>query len=166
MVCHLSGPERLGALEKRSAAKWRTRNEKYIQNGAEDAYDPDEERLADAKELFKRLHCSKARIEDECGGEISITEQQRESFKRLHELRNEFSHFSPKGWSIGLCGTKQVIDDVLNIMCLIADDGWPFRNMAEQDRSILRSKIEGIRREADAIDRIRATENAIRGGLG
>ena len=166
MVCHLSGPERLGALKKRSAAKWRTRNEKYIQNGAEDAYDPDEERLADAKELFKRLHCSKARIEDECGGEISITEQQRESFKRLHELRNEFSHFSPKGWSIGLCGTKQVIDDVLNIMCLIADDGWPFRNMAEQDRSILRSKIEGIRREADAIDRIRATENAIRGGLG
>ena len=166
MVCHLSGPEGLGAVDKHSAAKWREWNEKYIQNGSEDAYYSDRERLADAKELFKRLLCSKARIEDECGGVVSITEQQRRSFERLHELRNEFSHFSPKGLSIGLCGYKHVVNDVLNIMCLIADDGWAFRHMVEQDRNLLRSKIEGIRREADAVDLILATEKAIRGGLG
>ena len=32
---------------------------------------------------------------------------------------------------------------------------WPFRHMTEQDRNILRSKIEEVRREADAIDRPR-----------
>ena len=149
MVCHLSGTEQLGALQKNSAAKWREWNERNIQDGADDSGCP-EPLVADAKELFKRLHCSAARIEDGCGGVISITEQQRKSFDRLHKLRNEFSHFSPKGWSIEL-SFKQVIDDVLNIMCLIADDGWGFRNMTE-DRNILRSKIEEVRREADAID--------------
>lgn len=157
MVCHLSGTEQLGALQERDATRWREWNNKSIQEGDEDTGDPPPERLADASELFKRLHRSAARIEDGCGGVISITEQQNASFKRLHELRNEFSHFSPKGWSIGLGGTKQAIDDVLNIMCLIADDGWPFRHMTEKDRNILRSTIEDVRREADATDRILAT---------
>ena len=160
MVCHLSGTERLGALEKRSATKWRGWNKRNIQDDRDDSGVPISERVADAKKLFKRLHCSAARVEDGCGGVISIAEHQRESFKRLHELRNELSHFSPKGWSIGLSGTKQVIGDVLNIMCLIADDRWPFRHMTEQDRNILRSKIEGVRREADATDRILPTEEA------
>ena len=160
MVCHLSGTEGLGALEKCSAEKWREWNTKSIQDGAEDAVDPPRERLAGPNELFRRLHCSAARIEDGCGGVISITEQQNESFKRLQELRNEFTHFSPKGWSIGLCGAKQVIDDVLNVISLITEDNWPFRHMSEQDRNILRSKIEEVRREADEIDRILAMKAA------
>ncbi len=54
----------------------------------------------------------------------------------------------------------QAIDDVLNIMRLIANDDWPFWHMTEHG-NILRSKIEEVRREADGIDRILA----IRGGL-
>ena len=162
MVCHLSGTEQLGALREYDAQKWREWNNNSIQDGDRDCGEPPPERLADAKKLFKRLHCSKARIEDNCGGVISITEQQKESFKWLHELRNEFSHFSPKNWSIGLCGVKQVINDMLNIICLIADD----RHMAEQDGNTLRSKIEVIRRETDAIDRMFSAETAIRGGFG
>ena len=157
MVCHLSGTEQLGALQGDDAKRWREWNNNSIQGGDENAGDPPPApRIADARTLFKRLRCSTARIETGSGRVISITEQQRESFTRLHELRNEFSHFRPKGWSIGLHGAKQMIDDVLNIMCLIAEDGWPFRHMAEQDRSILRSKIDEIRREVDAIDRILA----------
>ena len=49
---------------------------------------------------------------------------------------------------------KQAINNVLDIMCLIADDDWPFRHMGEQDRNVLRSKIEEVRREADAIERV------------
>ena len=160
MVCHLSGTEQLGALQECNATEWHKWN-KSIQEGNEAAAGaPPRPRLANADELFKRLHGSAARIEDGCGGVISVTEQQKASFKRLHDLRNEFSHFSPKGWIIGLSGTMQAIDDVLNIMRLIADDDWPFRHMTEHG-NILRSKIEEVRREADAIDRILA----IRGGL-
>lgn len=171
MACHLSGTEQLGALEKRSVENWHQWNEKCIQDDAEDSGDPRRkrlarERLADTNELFRRLHCSEARIEDGCGRVISITDQQRASFQLLHDRRNEFTHFSPKSWIIDLCSIKQAIEDVLNVLCLIADDGWPFRHMAEQDWSILRSKIEEIRREVDAIDRIPATQTAPREGFG
>ena len=171
MACHLSGTEQLGALEKRSVENWHQWNEKCIQDDAEDSGDPRRkrlarERLADINELFRRLHCSEARIEDGCGRVISITDQQRASFQLLHDRRNEFTHFSPKSWIIDLCSIKQAIEDVLNVLCLIADDGWPFRHMAEQDWSILRSKIEEIRREVDAIDRIPATQTAPRERLG
>jgi hypothetical protein len=160
MVCHLSGPEQLGALEEGSAENWRQWEEKCIQDGAEDSGDPRRKRLArehlaDAKKLFRRLHCSAARIEDGCGGIVPITDQQRDSFEFLHDLRNEFTHFSPKSWSIDLCSIKQAIEDVLNVLCLIVDDGGP-RRLA-QDWNILRSKIEEIRREVDAIDRMLAT---------
>lgn len=157
MVCHLSGPEQLGALKRGDAKRWREWNDNSIRGGDEDAADPPPApHIADARTLFKRLRCSTARLEDGCGGVVSISEQQGESFRRLHELRNEFSHFRPKGWSIGLRGAKQPIDDMLNVMCLIADDGWPFRHMTEQDRNNLRSKIDEIRRQVDAIDRILA----------
>lgn len=156
MVCHLCGPGQLGALQERSAENWRKWNEQYIQDGAEDSGDPARkrlarERLADATELFRRLHCSAARIEDGCGGIISITDQQRDSFEFLHDLRNQFTHFSPGGWSIDLFGIKQAIEDVLNVMCLIADDGGLLRCMTEQDWSVLRSRIDEVRCEADAI---------------
>lgn len=158
MVCHLSGPEQLGALQEDDAKRWLKWNNNSIQSGDKDAGDPPPApRIADARKLFKRLRCSTARIEAECGGVVSITEQQRESFARLHALRNEFSHFRPKGWSIRLNGAKRLVDDMLNIMCRIAEDSWPFRHMTEQDRDILRSKIDEIRREVDAIDRIPAT---------
>ena len=161
MVCHLSGPEQLGALQERSAENWRQWNEKCIQDGAEDSGNPRRkrlarERLADANELFRRLHCSAARIEDGCGRIISITDQQRDSFELLHDLRNEFTHFSPKSWIIDLRSIKQAIEDVLNVLCLIADDGGPLRQMTDQDWNILRSKIEEVRREVDAIDRMLA----------
>ena len=146
MVCHLSGPDQLGALTKQSAKKLLEWYERDFQDSVDesDIRTPNEF-VANASELFERLHCSATRIEGECGGVISITEQQRKSFERLHKLRNKLSHFSPKGWSIELSFIEQVIGDVLNIMCLIADDCWPFRHMTEQDRNTLRSKIEEVR---------------------
>ena len=101
--------------------------------------------VANALELFKRLSCPSLRIEKGCGGIISITEKQRKSFKWLHELRNRFSHFSPKGWYIELELIEEVINDLLDILCSILDDPWPFRNMPEDEKSALRSRIQEIR---------------------
>ena len=146
MVCHLSGPDQLGALTKQSAEKLLEWDERGFQDGVDESgIRTPNEFVANASELFERLHCSATRIEGKCGGVISITEQQRKSFERLHKLRNKLSHFSPKGWSIELSFIEQIIGDVLNIMCLIADDCWPFRHMTEQDRNTLRSKIEEVR---------------------
>ncbi len=163
MVCHLSGTAQLGALSERSAAKWlewhkRDRRGEItrIQDGVDEFGDPimliereedqpPREFVANADELFKRLSCPSLRIDNGCGGIIAITGKQRKSFNRLHKLRNEFSHFSPKGWSIELEFIVEVIDDILDVLCSILDDHWPFRHMPEEDKSALRSRMQEIR---------------------
>lgn len=142
MVCHLSSTAQLGALTKNSAEKWLEWYEKKGQNGRIPHI---QERVANAEELFIRLSCPSKRIEGGCGAPIEITKRQRMAFKRLNNLRNEFSHFSPKGWDIELEFIEEIIEDILYIVCLIQKDQWPFRHMPEENKSFLRSTIEEIR---------------------
>lgn len=110
MVCHLSGTAQLGALSEKSAGKWldwyerdRKGEIQRIDCGTDEmgvrqyriakGYEPPPERLADAGELFKRLSNAAKRIEPGAGGVIAITASERESFRRLHSLRNDLSHF-------------------------------------------------------------------------
>ena len=95
--------------------------------------------------LFERLYCESKRIEDSFGKVISVTEQQKKSFERLHNLRNKFTHFSPKGWSIELDYIKETICDVLQVLGLILDDPWTFIHMSDEDRRSLNSKFEEIK---------------------
>ena len=139
MVCHLSGSARLGSLIEQKAKK----SLEWLK-GDRRGNSP-KEFVAPAGELFKRLSCPSLRIEGGCGGIISISEEQRKSFKRLNDLRNELTHFSPKGWSIEIKFIEESIDDVLDILSLILNDDWPFQNMPEEDKSALESKIEEIR---------------------
>ncbi len=163
MVCHLSGTALLGALEKKSAEKqveWDERDRRgeiqYVQKGIDEFGTPimhiknkkdrpPQEFVASADKLFSRLSCSSKRIESACGEILEITEGQKIAFRRLHNLRNEFSHFRPKGWSIELKYIEDIIEDILNIICLILDDPWPFMHMPEETMGTLRSTIEEIR---------------------
>ena len=157
MVCHLSGTEQRGALTDKSTAKWHEWDEKDRQGKIAYQDDIDEfglpskriknkkdnlpsDRVANTPALFERLGCSEKRIEGGCGRVISITEKQRKSFNRLHNLRNKFSHFSPKGWSIELCFIKETIYDITEVLCIIVDDDWPFRHMSEKDKERPASK--------------------------
>ena len=163
MVCHLSGTAQLGALDQRTAAQWlrwhdsdRLGENRRVQQGVDEFGTPTEriERkkdqpprdfVANASELFDRLSSQSKRIEAGCGGVIHITREQRIAFKRLHELRNQLSHFSPKGWSIELKLISESIYALLDVLCLILDDHWPFRHMSSAHKRDLSGRIEEIR---------------------
>lgn len=162
MVCHLSGAAQLGALTTQSASKWldwynnkrhsetESMQEDYDEFGvpntqAEDNGEPAPvEVVASATVLFERLYCRSKRIEESFGEVIPVTEQQKKSFKRLHRLRNEVTHFSPKGWSIELSYIWEIIPDVLAVLGLILDDPWTFIHMSDEDRIALHSKFKEI----------------------
>ena len=146
MVCHLSGTAQLGALSEKSASDWLDWHERdrkgeirRIDCGTNElgipryrfaeGSGPPPERLADARELFKRLDDELKRIEPGAGGLVEITVSERASFQRLHGLRNNFSHFTPKGWSIEIDGLPSMFLNVLGIIEKIATDPWPFRHM-------------------------------------
>ena len=169
MVCHLSGTAQLGALTASSAANWldwHDRDRRGEIDWIEDAPDkfgipvrrpktkqdrPPRERVADAGELFARLSSRSPRMEHGCGAILDITNQQRESFERLHALRNSFTHFSPRGWSIEVQLIKDALLDVLDIIALIADNCWPFRHMTDKETKRLRTTICELRHQVSAI---------------
>ena len=160
MVCHLSGSELRGALREKHAQKTREWLERYrqrriegIQEGVEkEDHLPEEEdhfpneELASPLELLDRLGCLEKRIENGVGGVISITSQQKESFKEFHkELRNNFTHFCPSGWNIEIDLIKVRMRDVLDIFDLIKEDPYPFRHMSCDEKSAMHTKLADIR---------------------
>ena len=170
MVCHLSGTAQLGAMSSKCVTEWldwRERDNrgeiKRISTGvdeyglpgfrfATEKDHPPRERLADAKELFIRLHNSSKRCELGSGSILSISNAQRDSFRRLHNLRNDFAHFTPKGWAIELSGLPQIFRDILEVVELISNDPWPFRHMKRIERWKLRRLIEEIKATTEAIE--------------
>ena len=55
------------------------------------------------------------------------------SIKKLNELRNDFIHFIPKGWSIEVSGIPQISIDCLAIIEFL---GWDSGNIVWQKSSV------------------------------
>ncbi len=136
MVCHLSGTAKTGALTKDSAKKRLEWSRSFK--------DKDPGVVTGARELFNRVSDSSSRLEKTDGEEISVTDEHKKAFERLHNLRNEFSHFGTKLWSIEIAYIEEIIEPVLDILCLIAADDWSFRRMPEEGEEIRRA-IEKVR---------------------
>ena len=99
MVCALRDTSGISVLEKRSARemlKWLDTHEG----------DAPEERLADFNTLLAR--CRKTRCMD--GQPLKLGHAQTNDIKRLHkEFRNNFAHFTPKGWCIEKAGLPRIV---------------------------------------------------------
>lgn len=148
MVCHLSGTMQIGALTDQSARAWIKRHEEDRRGAAGSVPD---DRLASPKDLFARLTDGNKRCE-QAGEVLHFSEDQRCSFGSLHDFRNDFAHFTPKGWSIELVGLPRILLDVLSIVEAIAKDPWPFRHLKDRDRARLSTTSGRIRNTLETID--------------
>jgi hypothetical protein len=63
----------------------------------------------------------KAKIVEILGFHLVTTELQDVSVKRLLDLRNDFVHFMPKGWSIELAGLPQTCLESLNVIAALSN---------------------------------------------
>lgn len=61
---------------------------------------------------------------------FSPKETQGTSIKRLNSFRNEFSHFTPKGWSLELDGLPRICRDVIALISFL---GWQTQNVFWHD---------------------------------
>lgn len=155
MVCHLSGSAGLGCLSLKSASAWLEWHDKdgrgkinsieseadefglIRRRAAKKADRSPRSYLAKPDDLFDRLYSENLRIEQGCGAVISISDSQKWSFRRLSELRNQFIHFTPKGWSIELSGLPRIVGDSFDVIELIARDNYPFRHLERKAREEL-----------------------------
>lgn len=112
MVLALWNGNGLLSMRDDVAAKW-------LQAYREDKPLP-QSRLDSFLNLYEKCRASKHF--NYCGSQpFQSTESQNSSFIELNEFRNEFIHFTPKGWSLELSGLPSLVVDVLS---LISFFGW------------------------------------------
>ena len=96
---------------------------------------------------FKRLYNESKRKEGGAGAVLTIPDPHRASFRRLHRFRNDFAHFTPKGWSIEVSGMPQIFLHIIEVMDQIVGDPWLFRHCDDEERARLHELLDLLRIE-------------------
>lgn len=127
IVAAISATDQLGALTKKAARAW-------LEAYENDRADYPEPWLASFLELYGR---AKARTGFPATPEIDA------DLKRLVEFRNDFIHFTPKGWAIQLAGLPRILGNALAVVEHLAWKGhilW----YEEADQEAARDAVERI----------------------
>lgn len=122
MVLSLRHGNGLLALTDESAAAW-------LKAYEEDANEFPPEQLDSYLGLYKKIKNSKWGT---VGGNQRFVPQgtQGRSIRKLNRIRNEFIHFTPKGWSLELAGLPQICLDALAVVSSL---GWETTNIHWHD---------------------------------
>lgn len=72
------------------------------------------------------------------------------NMKKLNELRNEFIHFVPKGWSLELAGLPSICIDCLSVACFLHSEGG---NIFWNTATLRRRADRALRRATKALAR-------------
>lgn len=134
IVCHLSGSMQIGALTKTSA----TNVVNSLEAGFERARK--EERMASPREMFRRLSDQAERLE--MAGEVFDCSAEETFFGLICDLRDEFTHFTPKHWVLGLSALPMMIEILVRFIERVAQMGWAFRHINVEDVLTLTAQIE------------------------
>jgi hypothetical protein len=128
IVAAISGTDQLGALTKKAARDW-------LEAYENDRADYPEPWLAHFLELYDRM---KSRTGFAATAEID------QDIKRLVSFRNDFMHFTPKGWAIQLAGLPRILANALSV---VGHLGWNCHIVwyEEPDQVAARASLERIR---------------------
>jgi hypothetical protein len=134
LVCFLTGTSGIEVLDERSAKQWRQWYETL--EGP-----PPKERLAEFKLLLWRS-CRKMKRD---GQPLKVTRKELRDVLRLHrDFRNNFAHFTPKGWSIEKAGLPRILGTAVRFTgVLLSMDHMGYKLNGNQQRRLKKS-IESI----------------------
>lgn len=147
MVLSLWNGNGLLALRDKVAAKWLDAH----RNGGEYPV----EKLDEFLNLYKKVK-DKDNFHFIGAGPFIPGATHDDSFIRLNSLRNEFTHFTPKGWSLELRGLPSICLDTID---LIEFFGW-------NSTAILWHKQTLVPRGKRALKKIRTTMRELEGAYG
>jgi hypothetical protein len=76
---------------------------------------------------------------------IELVPKDGKDIETLHGMRNDFVHFTPKGWSIELAGLPRIIDTALRLVALLMrSDRVEYRVSGNRKRR-MRDQIKAVR---------------------
>jgi hypothetical protein len=133
MVCALADTIGASVLEKESARLLL----EYLESP--EGKQPPEEKLAVFFELLKR--CKRQKI-------VTLSTDEMKDIRRFHRhFRNNFAHFTPKGWSIEKAGLPRIVGAALHAA----------EQLMNRPRVVLRMSGNNIRRLKKSLESSRAS---------
>lgn len=147
LACQLSGTMQVGALKAEDGLKWL----EYLQRDR--APKMPETQLAPIGVLFQRVttgreetkkHRSVEWVKDVDNQIISVDETTRNAFEKLVDFRNDFAHFTPRGWSIEVSGLPLIFSRLAQLISEILNGGWAFRHLSTEEQTKMRSILTDL----------------------
>ncbi len=148
MVCALRETENTNLLAKKYSMKWleefwnRMTIKKY-------KWKYPEERLDSFINLFYKIQSDKMKMyfNSEVFGP---TQTQTDCVNDLNYFRNEFIHFVPKGWSLGINGLSNLVIEILGVIEFLAFKSHNIIWHEESEKARTKKAIANIRNKFDA----------------
>jgi hypothetical protein len=128
IVCHAAGSTQTEVLTNRSAKTTLD----WFDRSSESQGDFPDQKLAGPDTLYKRLNGSYIDIPP-AGGVIKTDAEQDNSFEFIKSLRDDFNHFTPRGWLININDVKDSIPPLLRLIEAINAEGWGFRHGSPEE---------------------------------
>jgi hypothetical protein len=137
MVCAYADSTETSVLDKKSAKEML----EWLNTDLAKQGPYPEERLAPFGQLLDRCIAGNAIFE-----QLVLTPEQHEDIKRLHEhFRNNFAHFTPKGWGIEKAGLPRIVSAAIDAAEVLMQRHNVIVHMDEDQRQRLTDALETVR---------------------
>ncbi len=142
-VCHLTttAPP-VGAVSERDAAEWLA----YFEGSRTNPNTkPPKTYLMALPDLLKAVRKPHSAGDRSNALGVSISESELNCLCRFHEeIRNQFVHFEPMGWSIEVSGIPEIAKLVARIIGDTLRMGWAFRHLDRAQREEMRRSLSTL----------------------
>lgn len=142
-VCHLTGTTApLGAVTKRNASEWLTYLEESRTNP--DARPP-KTHLMNLPDLLEAVRRPRSAGDHSNDAGVTVSETELLWLRRFHDdIRNQFVHFEPNGWSIDVSGIPELARLIGRIISEILEMGWACRHQKCVKRQEMRQNLKAL----------------------
>lgn len=142
-ICHLTTTAApVGALTRQNTREWleffeRQRTDRSVQMPKTHLLN-----LPDLLKAVRKPHSAGDRS-NPLG--VTISDAELVWLRGIHgEVRNQFVHFEPTGWSLEVSGMPQLGRVISRILNEMLDMGWAFRRLGVEGREDLRSNLDRL----------------------
>lgn len=142
-VCHLTTTARpVGAVTQHNEGEWLAYFEESRTNSMAK---PPKTYLMDLPDLLKAVRKPYSSGDGSNVVGVAISESELSWLTRFHkEIRNEFVHFKPIGWSIEVSGIPEIAKLVARVIGDCLQFGWAFRHQDRLQREEMQRSLNAL----------------------